>query len=114
MRRRWSVAGRPWAITQSFAHWGSLVVDHLRIDDPFFWAYWSDPTRVDLLHRPLDPRCDDADERLAHSRRLPSPPVSRDASAPAGPICPAAAGGRGSFVLASCLGYGARHGTGGC
>ncbi len=48
------VAGRPWAITQSFAHWGSLVVDHFQIDDPFFWAYWEDPTRVDLLHRPLD------------------------------------------------------------
>ncbi|TVR05852.1 MAG: YeeE/YedE family protein [Salinarimonadaceae bacterium] len=47
------IAGRPWAITQSFAIWGSLVVDRFGIDDPFFWAYWEEPTRVDLLHRPL-------------------------------------------------------------
>lgn len=47
------VAGRPWAITQSFALWGSLLVDRFGLDDPFFWAYWEEPTRVDLLHRPL-------------------------------------------------------------
>lgn len=47
------IAGRPWAITQAFAVWGSLLVDRFGVDDPFFWAYWDEPTRVDLLHRPL-------------------------------------------------------------
>lgn len=47
------LAGRPWGITQAFATWGSLVGEATGLADPVFWAYWDEPTRVDLLHRPL-------------------------------------------------------------
>ncbi len=47
------LAGRPWAITQAFAVWGSWAVDAAGLDDPHFWPYWETPTRVDLLHRPF-------------------------------------------------------------
>lgn len=47
------VAGRPWAITQAFALWGSLAVERSGFDDPVFWAYWEEPTRVEALHRSL-------------------------------------------------------------
>jgi uncharacterized protein len=47
------LAGRPWAITQAFATWGSLVVEAAGMAEPVWWVYWEDPTRVDLLHRPL-------------------------------------------------------------
>jgi uncharacterized protein len=47
------VAGRPWGITQAFATWGSRVADAAGLADPVFWPYWEDPTRLDLLHRPL-------------------------------------------------------------
>lgn len=48
-----ALAGRPWAITQAFAVWGSWAVDAAGLDDPHFWPYWETPTRVDLLHRPF-------------------------------------------------------------
>jgi uncharacterized membrane protein YedE/YeeE len=47
------LAGRPWGITQAFATWGSRASEALGIADPVFWPYWEDPTRIDLLHRPL-------------------------------------------------------------
>lgn len=47
------LAGRPWGITQAFATWGSRAGEALGIADPVFWPYWEDPTRIDLLHRPL-------------------------------------------------------------
>lgn len=47
------LAGRPWGITQAFATWGSLVAEGTGLADPVWWGYWEDPTRVDLLHRPL-------------------------------------------------------------
>ena len=47
------LAGRPWGITQAFATWGSRAGEALRLADPVFWPYWEDPTRIDLLHRPL-------------------------------------------------------------
>ena len=47
------IAGRPWGITQAFATWGSLVAEWSGLADPVFWVYWDEPTRVDLLHRPL-------------------------------------------------------------
>jgi uncharacterized membrane protein YedE/YeeE len=47
------VAGRPWGITQAFATWGSRVAEAAGLADPVFWPYWEDPTRIDLLHRPL-------------------------------------------------------------
>jgi hypothetical protein len=47
------VAGRPWGITQAFTLWGSWTVDALRLEEPHFWAYWEEPTRVDFLHRRL-------------------------------------------------------------
>jgi uncharacterized protein len=47
------LAGRPWGITQAFATWGSRTGEALGIADPVFWPYWEDPTRIDLLHRPL-------------------------------------------------------------
>jgi conjugative transfer region protein TrbK len=47
------LAGRPWAITQAFALWGSLAIDRTGLGDPVFWAYWDDPTRVEALHRSL-------------------------------------------------------------
>lgn len=47
------LAGRPWGITQAFATWGALTAEAAGLADPVFWPYWEDPTRVDLLHRPL-------------------------------------------------------------
>ena len=47
------LAGRPWGITQAFATWGARSGEALGIADPVFWPYWEDPTRIDLLHRPL-------------------------------------------------------------
>lgn len=47
------LAGRPWGITQAFATWGSRTAEALGWADPVFWPYWEDPTRIDLLHRPL-------------------------------------------------------------
>lgn len=47
------LAGRPWGITQAFATWGSQAGEALGLADPAFWAYWDEPTRVDLLHRAL-------------------------------------------------------------
>lgn len=46
-------AGRPWAITQAFALWGSLAVERSGFGDPFFWSYWEEPTRVEALHRSI-------------------------------------------------------------
>ncbi|MFN4098354.1 MAG: YeeE/YedE thiosulfate transporter family protein, partial [Pararhodobacter sp.] len=48
-----AVAGRPWGITQAFATWGSRAAEAAGLADPVFWPYWEDPTRIDLLHRPL-------------------------------------------------------------
>ncbi len=47
------IAGRPWGITQAFATWGALAGEATGLADPVFWAYWEEPTRIDLLHRPL-------------------------------------------------------------
>ena len=47
------IAGRPWGITQAFATWGARAAESLGLADPVFWPYWEDPTRIDLLHRPL-------------------------------------------------------------
>ncbi|MCC6001623.1 MAG: YeeE/YedE family protein [Pararhodobacter sp.] len=47
------LAGRPWGITQAFATWGARAGETLGLADPVFWSYWEDPTRIDLLHRPL-------------------------------------------------------------
>jgi uncharacterized protein len=47
------IAGRPWGITQAFATWGSILAERSGLADPVFWVYWDEPTRVDLLHRPL-------------------------------------------------------------
>lgn len=46
-------AGRPWAITAAFPLWGSSLVEALGWDDPSFWAYWEDPTRVEAWLRPV-------------------------------------------------------------
>jgi uncharacterized protein len=48
-----AIAGRPWGITQAFATWGARVAEAAGWADPVFWPYWEDPTRIDLLHRPL-------------------------------------------------------------
>ncbi|MFN3613820.1 MAG: YeeE/YedE thiosulfate transporter family protein, partial [Rubrimonas sp.] len=48
-----AVAGRPWGITQAFATWGSRAAEWAGLAEPVFWPYWEDPTRIDLLHRPL-------------------------------------------------------------
>lgn len=48
-----ALAGRPWGITQAFATWGARMGEALGLADPVFWPYWEDPTRIDLLHRPL-------------------------------------------------------------
>jgi hypothetical protein len=45
--------GRPWGIVQAFALWGSWAAEALALDDPHFWAFWEEPTRVELLSRPL-------------------------------------------------------------
>lgn len=47
------VAGRPWAITAAFPLWGSRAVETLGWDDPSFWAYWEEPTRVEAWLRPV-------------------------------------------------------------
>ncbi|MBY0338986.1 MAG: YeeE/YedE family protein, partial [Acetobacteraceae bacterium] len=47
------VAGRPWAITAAFPLWGSRLVEALGWDDPSFWTYWEDPTRVEAWLRPV-------------------------------------------------------------
>lgn len=46
--------GRPWAITSSMPLWGSRLIDATGWGDPAFWAYWEEPTRTELLFRPLD------------------------------------------------------------
>jgi len=48
-----AIAGRPWGITQAFATWGARLAETAGLADPVFWPYWEDPTRIDLLHRPL-------------------------------------------------------------
>lgn len=47
------IAGRPWGITQAFTTWGARVAEAAGLADPVFWPYWEEPTRIDLLHRPL-------------------------------------------------------------
>lgn len=47
------VAGRPWGVTQAFAQWGSLAAERLGLGEPVFWPFWEEPTRVDVLLRPL-------------------------------------------------------------
>ncbi len=47
------VAGRPWAITAAFPLWGSHAVAATGWDDPSFWPYWEDPTRVEAWLRPV-------------------------------------------------------------
>jgi uncharacterized membrane protein YedE/YeeE len=47
------LAGRPWAITAAFPLWGSRAVEALGWDDPAFWPFWEDPTRIEALLRPL-------------------------------------------------------------
>lgn len=47
------VAGRPWGVTQAFALWGSKATEAAGIADPVFWAFWEEPTRVEVLLRPL-------------------------------------------------------------
>jgi uncharacterized membrane protein YedE/YeeE len=45
--------GRPWAITAAFPLWGSKAVGALGWDEPAFWPFWEDPTRIEALLRPL-------------------------------------------------------------
>lgn len=45
--------GRPWAITAPFPLWGSAAVGALGWDEPSFWPYWEEPTRVEALFRPI-------------------------------------------------------------
>ena len=45
--------GRPWSLSQPLALWGSWSVEALGLDDPTFWAFWEDPSRVDLYQRPF-------------------------------------------------------------
>jgi hypothetical protein len=45
--------GRPWAITAAFPLWGSRMAEAAGWDDPSFWPYWEDPTRVEAWLRPL-------------------------------------------------------------
>ncbi len=47
------VAGRPWGVTQAFALWGSKAAEATGLADPVFWAFWEEPTRVEMLMRPL-------------------------------------------------------------
>jgi uncharacterized membrane protein YedE/YeeE len=46
--------GRPWAITSALPLWGSRLLDATGWGDPAFWPYWEEPTRAELLFRPLD------------------------------------------------------------
>jgi uncharacterized membrane protein YedE/YeeE len=45
--------GRPWAITAAFPLWGAKAVAALGLDEPAFWPFWEDPTRVEALLRPV-------------------------------------------------------------
>jgi uncharacterized membrane protein YedE/YeeE len=45
------LAGRPWAITQAFVLWGSWGAEAAGVGDPWFWPYWEEPTRVEVLSR---------------------------------------------------------------
>jgi uncharacterized membrane protein YedE/YeeE len=47
------VLGRPWAITAAFPLWGAKAVEALGLDEPAFWPWWEDPTRIEALLRPL-------------------------------------------------------------
>ncbi len=47
------VLGRPWAITAAFPLWGAKVVAALGLDEPAFWPWWEDPTRIEALLRPV-------------------------------------------------------------
>lgn len=47
------VAGRPWGVTQAFALWGSKAAEAAGVADPVFWAFWEEPTRVEMLLRPV-------------------------------------------------------------
>ena len=47
------VVGRPWAITAAFPLWGAKLVAALGLDEPAFWPFWEDPTRIEALLRPL-------------------------------------------------------------
>ncbi len=47
------VVGRPWAITAAFPLWGAKVVAALGLDEPAFWPWWEDPTRIEALLRPV-------------------------------------------------------------
>lgn len=47
------LAGRPWAITAAFPLWGSRLIEHAGLDDPAFWAWWEDPTRIDTYLAPV-------------------------------------------------------------
>lgn len=43
--------GRPWTLSMPFALWGSWGVEATGLDDPTFWPFWEDPTRVDMYQR---------------------------------------------------------------
>lgn len=45
--------GRPWIITAPFPLWGSAAVEALGWDEPAFWRYWEEPTRIEALFRPI-------------------------------------------------------------
>jgi uncharacterized membrane protein YedE/YeeE len=47
------VAGRPWAITAAFPLWGSRLVEAIGLDDPAFWPWWEDPTRIETYLGPV-------------------------------------------------------------
>lgn len=47
------LAGRPWVITAAFPLWGARAVEAIGWDDPAFWPFWEDPTRVEAILRPL-------------------------------------------------------------
>jgi len=47
------LSGRPWGLTQAFVVWGSRIVDFTGLDDPHFWSFWEQPTRVEALSRPF-------------------------------------------------------------
>jgi hypothetical protein len=47
------VAGRPWGVTQACALWGSKAVEAADLNDPVFWPFWEEPTRVEAMIRPL-------------------------------------------------------------
>ena len=47
------IAGRPWAITAAFPLWGAKAVAAIGLDEPAFWPFWEDPTRIEALLRPL-------------------------------------------------------------